>query len=99
MFLFDHYLIKKGKQLYREGITGSTISSKSSPSNINLILYNNKTNIVCIQDNLPDVNIYKNPNLLTYFIQNYSKISKYELGYKPQNNAKLNDILFRLGIK
>lgn len=99
VFLFDHYLIKKGKQLYREGITSNTISSKSSSSNINLILCNNKINIICIQDTLYDVNIYKDPNLLTYFIQNYSKISKYELGYEHQNNAKLNDMLFQLGIK
>jgi|GEM_PF-2655323 len=93
VFLFDHYIIKNNKQLYREGIIGNTINSKSSVSTINSILNSSKTNIVCIQDTAYDIDIYKNPTIVTYFIQNYIKVSKYELGYKQQDIAKLNDIL------
>lgn len=93
VFLFDHYIIKHNKQLYREGIIGKTINSKSSVSTINSILNSSKTNIVCIQDTAYDIDIYKNPTIVTYFIQNYIKVSKYELGYKQQDTAKLNDIL------
>jgi hypothetical protein len=99
VFLFDHYIIKNNKQLYRVGIIGKTINSKSSVSTINSILNSIKTNIVCIQDTAYDIDIYKNPTIVTYFIQNYIKVSKYELGYKQQDTAKLNDILLQLGIK
>ena len=83
VYMFDHYIIKNHKQYPREGVHSKCIFSSSEDRFLE-IMFDTKSdyfekhnfNMICIQDNKEDINIYEN-----YYISNYFKII-----YKNKSN-------------
>lgn len=85
VYLFDHYIIKNGKQYPREGIKNKIIYSSAEDRTLASIFdvkgnyfSKNKINMLNIQDNIDTINIYENYYINYYFRYKYPRKSKYE---------------------
>lgn len=81
IYIFDHYLINHGKQFYREYIKNRTLSSQSSIEKIKMVLGlpPELSNMLCIEDNLENINIYEDKYIKLYFSSRYYNKCKYEI--------------------
>lgn len=85
IYIFDCYAIKNRKNYPKEGIYDLFLSSYTEKSAWALMFNDNaaylnqrKINMLCIQDNSNDMNIYEDTHLNNYFKANYPDKSKYE---------------------
>lgn len=78
VYLYDHFIINEGKQLYRENITTRCIDSHMPNEDIIGLLCTPIINMLCIEDSYSE-NIYRNQVINNYFKSYYPKKSKYEL--------------------
>ena len=85
VYLFDYYAIKNRMSYPKEGINNLHISSLSDAATWALIFNDNAQyleqrhiNMLCIQDNSNDMNIYEDTHLINYFSTHYPTKSKYE---------------------
>lgn len=85
IYIFDYYAIKNRMSYPQDSIKNLMVASVTNRdkwekifSNNGRFLIINEINMLCIQDNRDDINIYEDPLLNSYFSTCYPTKSKYE---------------------